>query len=48
MGTILKTYIYEVIEVEKAGLEVNFKKNVFINIQRRYPIDIFDSLWHKP
>ncbi|MBT2722773.1 YdeI family protein [Bacillus sp. ISL-46] len=25
--TILKDYIYEAIEVEKAGLEVNFKKN---------------------
>lgn len=25
MGTILKAYIYEAIEVEKAGLEVNFK-----------------------
>jgi uncharacterized protein YdeI (YjbR/CyaY-like superfamily) len=27
METILKNYIYEAIEVEKAGLEVNFKKN---------------------
>jgi uncharacterized protein YdeI (YjbR/CyaY-like superfamily) len=27
MGTILKAYIYEAIEVEKAGLKVNFKKN---------------------
>ena len=27
METILKTYIYEAIEVEKAGLEVDFKKN---------------------
>lgn len=26
METILKAYIYEAIEVEKAGLEVNFKK----------------------
>ena len=26
METILKTYIYEAIEVERAGLEVNFKK----------------------
>jgi hypothetical protein len=26
MKTILKTYIYEAIEVEKAGLKVNFKK----------------------
>ncbi|WML44652.1 YdeI family protein [Neobacillus sp. PS3-40] len=27
METILKSYIYEAIEVEKAGLEMNFKKN---------------------
>jgi len=27
METILKAYTYEAIEVEKAGLEVNFKKN---------------------
>ncbi|NRF94818.1 YdeI/OmpD-associated family protein [Paenibacillus frigoriresistens] len=27
METILKAYIYEAIEVEKAGLEVDFKKN---------------------
>ncbi|MEI4770104.1 YdeI family protein [Psychrobacillus sp. FJAT-51614] len=27
MENILKTYIYEAIEVEKTGLEVNFKKN---------------------
>ncbi|MGG3573868.1 YdeI family protein [Bacillus gobiensis] len=27
METILKAYIYEAIEVEKAGLEVNYKKN---------------------
>ncbi|MFZ1978424.1 MAG: YdeI/OmpD-associated family protein, partial [Bacteroidota bacterium] len=27
MKTILKDYIYEAIEVEKAGLKVNFKKN---------------------
>jgi uncharacterized protein YdeI (YjbR/CyaY-like superfamily) len=26
MGTILKAYIYEAIEVEKSGLKVNFKK----------------------
>jgi uncharacterized protein YdeI (YjbR/CyaY-like superfamily) len=26
MGPILKAYIYEAIEVEKAGLKVNFKK----------------------
>jgi uncharacterized protein YdeI (YjbR/CyaY-like superfamily) len=27
METILKAYIYEAIEVEKAGLKVNFKKS---------------------
>ena len=27
MEPVLKTYIYEAIEVEKAGLKVNFKKN---------------------
>ncbi len=27
LETILKAYIYEAIEVEKAGLQVNFKKN---------------------
>ena len=27
MGTILKAYIYEAMEVEKAGLKVHFKKN---------------------
>ena len=27
MATILKAYIYEAMEVEKAGLKVNFKKN---------------------
>ncbi|WP_226003091.1 hypothetical protein [Paenibacillus sp. BJ-4] len=34
METILKAYIYEAIEVEKAGLEVNFKKNTeFISLR---------------
>jgi uncharacterized protein YdeI (YjbR/CyaY-like superfamily) len=28
MKTILKAYIYEAIEVEKAGLKVNFKKTI--------------------
>ena len=32
MESILKTYILEAIEVEKAGLEVNFKKNTEIII----------------
>lgn len=32
METMLKDYIYEAIEVEKAGLEVEYKKNTEINI----------------
>ncbi|MFY0762480.1 YdeI family protein [Metabacillus dongyingensis] len=32
METILKAYIYEAIEVEKAGLEVNFKKDTEFTI----------------
>ncbi len=32
MEPILKAYIYEAIEVEKAGLEVNFKKNTEFTI----------------
>jgi uncharacterized protein YdeI (YjbR/CyaY-like superfamily) len=32
METILKAYIYEAIEVEKAGLKVNFKKTTEFNI----------------
>ncbi len=32
METILKDYIHEAIEVEKAGLEVNFKKNTEFTI----------------
>src|SRR6478735_7590777 len=32
MESILKAYIYEAIEVEKAGLEVNFKKNTEFKI----------------
>ncbi|EGL19364.1 MULTISPECIES: YdeI family protein [unclassified Paenibacillus] len=32
METILKAYIHEAIEVEKAGLEVNFKKNTDVVI----------------
>jgi uncharacterized protein YdeI (YjbR/CyaY-like superfamily) len=32
METILKDYIYEAIEVEKAGLKVNFKKNTELEI----------------
>jgi uncharacterized protein YdeI (YjbR/CyaY-like superfamily) len=32
METLLKAYIYEAIEVEKAGLKVNFKKTAEFNI----------------
>ncbi|WP_066068844.1 YdeI/OmpD-associated family protein [Neobacillus soli] len=43
METILKTYIYEAIEVEKAGLEVNFKKTT----EYKIPVELqnkFDEL----
>ena len=36
METILKAYIYEAIEVEKAGLEVNFKKNTELIIPEEF------------
>ncbi|MEH7094691.1 YdeI/OmpD-associated family protein [Neobacillus vireti] len=36
METILKDYIYEAIEVEKAGLEVNFKKNTDYSIPEEF------------
>jgi len=36
METILKAYIYEAIEVEKAGLEVNYKKNTEIIIPEEF------------
>ncbi|MBP1960890.1 DUF1801 domain-containing protein [Paenibacillus aceris] len=36
METILKAYIYEAIEVEKAGLEVNFKKNTEYTIPEEF------------
>ena len=36
METILKAYIYEAIEVEKAGLEVNFKKNIELIIPEEF------------
>ena len=36
METILKAYIYEAIEVEKAGLEVNFKKNIEFIISEEF------------
>src|SRR6266404_7798655 len=34
--TILKAYIYEAIEVEKAGLKVNFKKNTELIIPEEF------------
>lgn len=36
MENILKAYIYEAIEVEKAGLEVNFKKTEEFNIPKEF------------
>ena len=36
MGTILKAYIYEAIEVEKAGLKVNFKKTTEFIISEEF------------
>src|SRR3984957_17701725 len=36
MEPILKAYIYEAIEVEKAGLEVNFKKNTEFTIPEEF------------
>ncbi|SDO75467.1 Uncharacterized conserved protein YdeI, YjbR/CyaY-like superfamily, DUF1801 family [Paenibacillus sp. yr247] len=36
MESILKAYIYEAIEVEKAGLEVNFKKNTEFKIPEEF------------
>src|SRR6266536_121592 len=36
MKTTLKAYIYEAIEVEKAGLKVNFKKTTEFNIPEEF------------
>ena len=36
MEAILKAYIYEAVEVEKAGLKVNFKKNSEFNIPEEF------------
>ena len=36
MEAILKDYIYEAIEVEKAGLKVNFKKNADLIIPKEF------------
>ena len=55
METILKAYIYEAIEVEKAGLEVNFKKNTEFIIPEEFQ-NKFDEIpalktafdhWHR-
>lgn len=43
METILKGYIYEAIEVEKSGLEVNFKKNAEFIIPEEFQIK-FDEI----
>ncbi|WP_136605374.1 YdeI/OmpD-associated family protein [Paenibacillus dokdonensis] len=40
METILKAYIYDAIEVEKAGLEVNFKKNTEFIIAEEFQIKL--------
>jgi uncharacterized protein YdeI (YjbR/CyaY-like superfamily) len=42
METILKAYIYEAIEVEKAGLEVNFKKTTDFMIPEEFQIKFDD------
>lgn len=36
MKAVVKTYIYEAIEVEKAGLKVNFKKNTELAIPEEF------------
>ncbi|MFL1673200.1 YdeI family protein [Paenibacillus dendritiformis] len=44
MESILKAYIYEAIEVEKAGLEVNFKKNTDIPEELQNKFDEIPAL----
>jgi uncharacterized protein YdeI (YjbR/CyaY-like superfamily) len=44
METILKAYIYEAIEVEKAGLEVNFKKKFIIPEELQNKFDEIPAL----
>ncbi|WP_347551407.1 YdeI family protein [Pseudalkalibacillus hwajinpoensis] len=44
METTLKAYIYEAIEVEKAGLEVNFKKNTEIPEELQNKFDEIPTL----
>ena len=43
METILKAYVYEAIEVERAGLEVNFKKNTEFKIPEEFQHE-FDEI----
>ncbi len=40
MKTTLKAYVYEAIEVEKAGLKVNFKKTSEYNIPEEFQIKL--------
>ena len=44
METILKAYIYEAIEVEKAGLKVNFKKTQNSQFLKNFKINWMKSL----
>ncbi len=44
MEPILKAYIYEAIEVEKAGLKVNFKKTTEFIIPEE---SSFLTNWHR-
>jgi len=46
METILKAYIYEAIEVEKAGLKVNFKKTIefIVPEEFQYKLDEIPAL----
>jgi uncharacterized protein YdeI (YjbR/CyaY-like superfamily) len=41
METILKAYIHEAIEVEKAGLEMNFKSQGLKNVCSKFWVAIF-------
>jgi uncharacterized protein YdeI (YjbR/CyaY-like superfamily) len=46
LETVLKTYIYEAIEVEKAGLKVNLKKTSEFNIPEEFQnkLDVIPAL----
>lgn len=43
MGPILKAYIYEAIEVEKAGLKVNLKKTAEYSIPEEFQIKLDEN-----